>query len=128
MYMSTEIKSLTPKKPNSPAWWTMFLDGTEPAAFSYARIVGFIVTILFMAMMVYLTITTGVLPVPPQQWVYILVTFGLSKPIQRFAETKDNETQLNYEFQMAQITMGKDPKSLENSSQTPAPEKQIIQG
>lgn len=87
----------------------MFLDATEPPSFSYSRIVGFIVIATFMALATYLTISTGTLVIPPKEWVYILVAFSLMKPVQRFAESKDNETQLNYEFQMAQLAAGQMP-------------------
>lgn len=107
--MSKEIKSLMPVKPKAPALWSMFLDASDPPAFSYSRIVGFIVITTFMALAAYLTISTGTLIIPPKEWVYILVTFSLTKPIQRFAESKDNEAQLNYDFQMAQLTVGQTP-------------------
>lgn len=103
--MNSNIKTLTPEvqKEKSPAIWTAFLDGALPPAFSYARIIGFIVIITFMAVTTYLSLTSGTLIVPPKEWVYIIITFGLSKPIQKFAEVKDNEAQLNYDFQMAQL-------------------------
>jgi hypothetical protein len=104
--MSKEIKSLIPTKPKAPALWSMFLDATDPPSFSYARIVGFIVLVTFMAIAAYISISTGTLVVPPKEWVYILVAFSLMKPIQRFAESKDNESQLNYDFQMAQLAVG----------------------
>ena len=107
--MSKEIKSLMPAKSKAPALWSMFLDASDPPAFSYSRIVGFIVITTFMALAAYLTISTGTLIIPPKEWVYILVTFSLTKPIQRFAESKDNEAQLNYDFQMAQLTVGQTP-------------------
>lgn len=62
-----------------------------------------------MALAVYLSISTGSLIVPPKEWVYIIVAFSLMKPVQRFAEAKDNESQLNYDFQMAQLSMGQTP-------------------
>ena len=102
--MSKEIKSLLPVRVKAPALWSMFLDGTEPPAFSYTRIVGFIVITTFIAMAAYLSISTGTLIVPPKEWVYIIIAFSLMKPIQRFAESKDNEAQLNYDFQIAQIS------------------------
>ena len=101
--MDNEIKTLTPTKQVAPPWWTTFLDATNPPAFSYARVVGFIVIVVFMAVISYLSITAGTLVVPPKEWVYILVAFSLMKPLQRYAETKDNEAQLNYDFQMAQL-------------------------
>ena len=107
--MSTEIKTLKPQKPKAPALWSMFLDASDPPSFSYARIVGFIVIATFMAMTAYLSISSGVLVVPPKEWVYILVAFSLMKPVQRFAESKDNEAQLNYDFQMAQLSLGQTP-------------------
>jgi hypothetical protein len=107
--MSNEIKSLKSPKPKAPALWSMFLDATDPPSFSYSRIVGFIVIITFMAMTAYLSLSTGVLVIPPKEWVYILVAFSLMKPVQRFAESKDNEAQLNYDFQMAQLSMGQIP-------------------
>lgn len=89
----------------------MFLDGTSPPSFSYSRIVGFIVITVFLALAAYLSITTGTLIIPDKSWVYIIVSFALMKPVQRFAEAKDNETQLNYDFQMAQLdTEGVDGK------------------
>lgn len=101
--MDNEIKTLTPTKQIAPPFWTTFLDATSPPSFSYSRVVGFIVVVVFMAVISYLSITTGTLVVPPKEWVYILVSFSLMKPLQRFAESKDNEAQLNYEFQMAQL-------------------------
>jgi hypothetical protein len=107
--MSNEIKSLKPQKPKAPALWSMFLDATDPPALSYSRVVGFIVIVTFMAITAYLSLSSGVLVVPPKEWVYILVAFSLMKPVQRFAESKDNEAQLNYDFQMAQLAMGQTP-------------------
>jgi hypothetical protein len=101
--MDNEIKTLTSIKPTAPPFWTTFLDGTSPPALSYSRVVGFIVIVTFMIIMSYLSISSGTLIVPPKEWVYIIVTFSLMKPLQRFAETKDNESQLNYDFQMAQL-------------------------
>lgn len=101
--MDNEIKSLGLPKQKSPPLWTLFLDGTSPPSYSYSRIVGFIVIVTFMIMVSYLSFTSGTLIVPPKEWVYIIVVFSLSKPLQRFAETKDNESQLNYDFQMAQL-------------------------
>jgi hypothetical protein len=102
--MSDEIKSLIPVTETPPKWWTTFLDATSPPAFSYMRIVGFAVITVFLSVWAYLSLTTGTVIIPSKEWVYILVAFSLSKPIQRFAETKDNESQLNYDFQMAQLT------------------------
>lgn len=101
--MDNEIKSLTAVKQSAPPFWSTFLDATDPPSFSYSRIVGFIVIVTFMIIVSYLSITTGTLIVPPKEWVYIIVVFSLAKPLQRFAETKDNEAQLNYDFQMAQL-------------------------
>lgn len=81
----------------------MFLDGTSPPAFSYTRIVGFMFVSVFLGLTAYLSIQSGSLVIPSKEWVYILIAFSLMKPIQRFAETKDNEVQLNYDFQMAQL-------------------------
>lgn len=119
--MSNEIKTLTPLKRKAPALWTMFLDATDPPAYSYSRIVGFIVLTVFMAVTAYLSIVSGTLVVPPKEWVFIVISFALMKPVQRFAETKDNESQLNYEFQMAQLSMGQnsivkpETKTVDNS-------------
>lgn len=110
IHMDNEIKTLTPIKQVAPPWWTTFLDATNPPAFSYARVVGFIVIVVFMGIVSYLSIKTGSLIIPPKEWVYILVAFSLMKPLQRYAETKDNESQLNYDFQMAQL----DSVSLKN--------------
>ena len=44
-----------------------------------------------------------------KEWVYIIVSFSLMKPVQSFAESKDTESQLNYNFQMAQLTSGQPP-------------------
>lgn len=101
--MDNDIKSLKLAKPVAPPLWTLFLDATSPPAFSYSRIVGFIVIAIFMVIVSYLSFSSGVLVVPPKEWVYILISFSLMKPLQRFAESKDNETQLNYDFQMAQL-------------------------
>lgn len=100
-----EVKPLVPSKPKPPPFWTIFLDGADPPSFSYARIVGFLVITLFLFLSGYLSITTGALVVPSKEWVYILVAFSLMKPLQRYAETKDNEAQLNFDFQMAQLNM-----------------------
>jgi len=105
--MSKEIKSLTPAKPKAPPIWSMFLDATDPPSFSYSRIIGFIVIATFMTIVSYLSMSSGALVVPPKEWVYILVAFSLMKPVQRFAESKDNESQLNYDFQMAQLQSAK---------------------
>jgi len=107
--MSKEIKSLTPHKPKSPSLWTMFSDGADSPSYSYTRIVGFIVIVTFMATTTYLSFLTGALVVPPKEWVYIIVSFSLMKPVQSFAESKDTESQLNYNFQMAQLTSGQPP-------------------
>jgi hypothetical protein len=108
----SEIKSLKPATPKAPALWSMFLDATDPPALSYSRVVGFIVIATFMAITAYLSLSTGTLVVPPKEWVYILIAFSLMKPVQRFAEAKDNESQLNYEFQMAQLAVGQTPTPL----------------
>lgn len=110
--MNNDIKSLTPIGKKSPPLWTMFMDGTNPPAYSYSRIIGFIVISIFMIMMVYFSFISGTLIVPPKEWIYIIVAFSLMKPIQRFAETKDNENQLNYDFQMAQLAIGKEATPL----------------
>jgi hypothetical protein len=99
--MSNEIKSLTQSKEKSPALWTMFQDAS--GGLSYTRISGFIVLSVFFAVWGYLSIQTGVMVIPPQEMVYILVAFAAAKPIQRFAESKEIESQLNYDFQIAQI-------------------------
>lgn len=101
--MDNEIKTLKSEKQKSPPFWTMFLDGTNPPSFSYSRMVGFMVITTFMIMVSYLSITTESLIIPSKEWVYIIVSFSLMKPLQRFAESKDNESQLNYDFQMAQL-------------------------
>jgi hypothetical protein len=98
-----EIKPLRRPKEKSPALWSMFLDGTDPPSFSYTRIVGFLFVVVFLFLVGYLSISTGTLIIPSKEWVYILIAFSLMKPIQRFAESKDNENQLNYDFQMAQL-------------------------
>jgi hypothetical protein len=103
--MSKEIKPLKDPKGRPPPLWTMFLDATDPPAFSYSRIIGFAVIALFLTLVGYLSISSGALVLPTKEWVYILVSFSLMKPIQRFAETKDNEAQLNFDFQMAQLKM-----------------------
>lgn len=102
--MDTPIKSLTTKS-TAPAWWTIFIDATEPTCFSYARVTGALVIIIFLALATYLSLTSGSLIVPPKEWIYILVAFALGKPIQRFAETKEVEAQLNYDFQVKQIEL-----------------------
>jgi hypothetical protein len=99
-----EIKSLKPPGPKAPPLWTLFLDGTSPPAFSYTRIVGFMVITVFLFLAAFISITSGTLIVLTKEWVYVLCAFALIKPFQRFAEAKDNETQLNYEFQMAQLS------------------------
>lgn len=104
--MNNEIKALVTPVQKSPPIWSLFLDGTSPPSYSYSRIVGFIVIVTFMVIISYLSIHSGTLIVPPKEWVYIIVTFSLMKPLQRFAETKDNESQLNYDFQMAQLNSG----------------------
>jgi hypothetical protein len=104
--MNANIKPLVTSE-KSPPWWTVFLDGTSPASFSYARVSGGLVLLVFLGLTVYLSITTGTLVIPSQEWVYILIAFALGKPVQRYAEAKDNESQLNYEFQMAQLAMEK---------------------
>ena len=124
--MQREIKSLTSNTPKSPAWWTMFLDATDPPAFSYARIIGFIVISVFLSMAAYISFSTGSLVVPPKEWVYILVAFSLMKPIQRFAESKDNASQLNYEFQMAQLSMGQSPSPLVNTESTTSKTTSVV--
>lgn len=101
--MNNDIKSLMAPKPKSPALWTMFLDGSEPPSFSYTRIVGFLFVVVFLALVGYISVSTGTLIIPSKEWVYILIAFASMKPIQRFAEAKDNETQMNYDFQMAQL-------------------------
>lgn len=110
--MDNDIKSLTPPKEKSPPIWTMFEDAT--GGLSYTRISGFLVLIVFFSVWAYLSISTGAMIIPPKEMVYILVAFGLGKPIQRFAESKDNDAQLNYEFQMAQLALQKDPKPLDD--------------
>ena len=99
--MSDEIRSLRPLQEKAPALWTMFTDAT--GGMSYTRIVGFIVMVIFFSVWAYLSLSTGTMIVPPKEMVYILVAFAAAKPVQRFAETKDNENQLNYDFQMAQL-------------------------
>lgn len=102
----SEIKSL--KKENTkiaaPPIWTMFLDGTNPPAFSYTRITGAIFLAIFLGLLIFVTLKSGVMFLMTKEWAYVLVAFCLIKPLQRFAEAKDNETQLNYEFQMAQLS------------------------
>jgi hypothetical protein len=102
-FKEIEIQSLIKPKVKPPALWSMFLDGTDPPSFSYTRIVGFLFIIVFLILVGYLSISSGTLIVPSKEWVYILISFSLMKPIQRFAESKDNENQLNYDFQMAQL-------------------------
>jgi len=99
--MSEEIKSLTLAKERAPGLWTMFADAT--GGLSYTRIVGFMVAVVFFFVWAYLSLTTGTMIVPPQEMVFILVAFAAGKPIQRFAESKEVETQLNYDFQIAQL-------------------------
>jgi hypothetical protein len=101
--MSNEIKSLKNLESKSPPLSTMFWDGTNPPTYSYTRIVGFLFVVVFLALVGYLSIQSGTLIIPSKEWVYILIAFSLMKPIQRFAESKDNENQLNYDFQIAQL-------------------------
>ena len=100
--MSDEIKPLVKKK-RGPRISSMFLDATDPPAYSYTRVVGFLFVVVFLILVGYLSISTGTLVIPSKEWVYILIAFSLMKPIQRFAESKDVENQLNYDFQMAQL-------------------------
>lgn len=112
--MSIQIQPLKPIKSSPPSWWTMFLDATDPPAFSWSRIMGFLLVFVFLILVVYFSLQSGSLIVPSKEWVYILVAFAASKPIQRYAESKDNEAALNYDFQMAQLNMG-----ILNSTTTP---------
>lgn len=98
-----EIQPLIKAKSKSPALWSMFLDGTDPPSYSYTRVVGFLFVVVFLVLVGYLSISSGTLIIPSKEWVYILIAFSLMKPLQRFAEAKDNENQLNYDFQMAQL-------------------------
>jgi len=99
--MSEEIKSLKPKQAPAPALWTMFEDST--GGLSYTRIVGFMVAVVFFFVWAYLSLNTGVMIIPPTEMVYILVAFAAAKPIQRFAESREVQDMLNYEFQISQI-------------------------
>ena len=99
--MDKEIKTLTEPKRQSPPLWTMFEDAT--GGISYTRVVGFMVAVVFFFVWAYLSITTETMIVPPKEMVYILVAFAAAKPVQRFAESKEVETQLNYDFQIAQL-------------------------
>lgn len=112
--MSNEIKSLMTPKKKGPKLSSMFEDST--GGFSYTRVTGFIVLTIFLVLSTYLSFTKEEFVVPPKEWVYIVIVFGIGKPIQRFAEAKEVETQLNYEFQMAQI---KPDKKLDNTGESP---------
>ena len=99
--MSNEIKSLTEPKLKPPQLMTMFEDAS--GGYSYTRVVGFLFIVVFLLLMIYATVQTGALVVPPPEWIWLLVSFAAMKPIQRFAETKEIESQNNYDFQMAQL-------------------------
>lgn len=99
--MNNEIKSLKPTKEQAPSIWSMFTDAT--GGISYTRVVGFLVVIVFFTVWAYLCFTTGTMIPPPKEMVYVLIAFAAAKPVQRFAETKEVDAQLNYDFQMAQI-------------------------
>jgi hypothetical protein len=99
--MSEQIKSLVNPRVKAPGLWTMFEDAT--GGLSYTRIVGFMVAVVFFFVWAYLSLATGVMVVPPQEMVYILLLFAAAKPIQRFAESREVQDMLNYEFQMSQI-------------------------
>ena len=104
--MSREIQPLKPSVASPPSFWTMFLDATDPPAFSWARIMGFLVIMTFLVLAVYFSIQAGALIVPSKEWVYVVVAFAASKPIQRYSESRECESQRNYDFQMAQLNMG----------------------
>lgn len=108
MKIMDTIKTLIPTQEKAPALWTMFIDGADGKSFSYMRITGFMVITVFLVLSVYLSIQTGALIVPSKEWLYILLTFAAAKPIQKFAEAKEIESQLNYDFQLSQISLNKD--------------------
>ena len=99
--MDKEIKPLVKPREKSPALWTIFEDAT--GGLSYTRVVGFMIAVVFFFVWSYLSLTTGVMIVPPQEMVYILIAFAAAKPVQRFAESREVQDMLNYDFQMAQI-------------------------
>ena len=99
--MSEQIKTLVPQRQKSPGLWTMFEDAT--GGLSYTRIVGFMIAVTFFFVWAYLSLTTGAMIVPPYEMVYILVAFAAAKPVQRFAESREVQDMLNYEFQMSQL-------------------------
>ena len=99
--MNDDIKSLKEPLKKSPPIWSMFEDAA--GGYSFTRIVAFIVVTLFFSVWSYLSISTNTMIVPPKEMVYVLITFAAAKPIQRFAEVKEIENQLNYNFQMTQI-------------------------
>lgn len=106
--MNNEIKSLTEPKPKSPPILSMFEDAT--GGYSYTRVVGFLFIIVFLGLITYASIQTGTIVIPPKEWVYLLVSFAAIKPLQRFAEAKELESQNNYEFQMSQLNKKQDTK------------------
>jgi len=96
-----EIKSLKGNVEKMPPIWTMFTDAT--GGLSYFRIIGSLTVIVFLGLCVFAAIKTGNLPVPSQEWTYIIVSLALGKSVQRFAEQREVDSQLNYDFQMAQV-------------------------
>lgn len=99
--MENEIKSLFESKEKSPPMWSMFIDAT--GGYSFTRIAFFITLSVFLTVWVYTSFQKGEMVEPPKPMIYLLLTYGVAKPIQRYAETKEVEAQLNYDFQMAQL-------------------------
>lgn len=101
-----EIQPLT-QKSECPPFWTFFLDGADKTSLSMLRLITFLIFIVFLPVWGYLCLYSGTFVMPPNEFLYFLMVALGVKPIQKFAESKEIESQLNYDFQMNQLSVNK---------------------
>ena len=98
--MAEEIKSLK-KKSDAPGLYTMFMDAT--GGYSWFRVVGFIVIMTMITVWATSCAWSGTIIPIDETILYVLAFFVGGKPIQRIFESKEVASQLDYDFQMAQL-------------------------
>lgn len=79
----------------------MFMDAT--GGYSWFRVVGFIVIMTMITMWVVGCWWSGSIIPFDETMLYVFAFFAGGKPIQRIFESKEVASQLDYDFQMAQL-------------------------